>query len=518
MKNLLIITFLICISLPLFSQSKLVSIENDKIFGKNFKTNSDIIGTNYLFSERIENSYIDTISNLLTLQLRGITKNGKYLQNSGNIALFDLTNKTEKWSKKINYQLSSIFQLSNVIIQKTGIKSYCLDIENGSEKWEVKNSINYVNSHHKIGTGYKVNTFANNTNKLEGIDLTNGKPIWEREINREYGWNKIYNLNDSIVLVVSSGLHSINLKNGSGWDYNTITGKNDYTSTIVANTVGVALGVLTGTYVIPYGQHDVVRDIVSNILIKNGNIYFASKENIVRLDQNGQVNWSFNLPKDKTSKSSIFIIDNVIYMVNKGYAFFGNRQIDFGAPFITAFDKETGIQKFFSQTNDNKKQIIGYKVYNNEIILLYNDKIAKYSMADGSLVLEKNIDITSFGELQFIISDQTFIKSETKYIPLISTDSSKIYVYTKNGKTLEIDGKLELTNQIENDQLYFNYLKTNKLKFLAKGNETVVIDDINLKIADLSVSKYTILIGSKLYNIKDNNIEEINIKELLNEY
>ena len=34
--------------------------------------------------------------------------------------------------------------------------------------------------------------------------------------------------------------------------------------------------------------------------------------------------------------------DSVIFMINKGMAFMGYRQLDFGKPFIAAFDRQSG--------------------------------------------------------------------------------------------------------------------------------------------------------------------------------
>ena len=52
-------------------------------------------------------------------------------------------------------------------------------------------------------------------------EILPGKKI----LNGGCGWNDILYLNDSIVLIVAAGLHAINIKNGTGWDYIAITGK-----------------------------------------------------------------------------------------------------------------------------------------------------------------------------------------------------------------------------------------------------------------------------------------------------
>jgi hypothetical protein len=86
-------------------------------------------------------------------------------------------------------------------------------------------------------------------------------------------------------------------------------------------------------------------------------------------------------------------------MVNKGYAFMGNRQLDFGTPFIAAFDKNTGKQLFLTTLNSKKDQVNGFKIDKEAIILILNDRVLKYSMANGANILEKPFDIALTGEL-----------------------------------------------------------------------------------------------------------------------
>ncbi len=514
MEKIFTIGLFCLISLTIFAQEKLPIINNEIIAGRNYKANLDIKAREFIFPERIDNSYMDTTTNLLTIQLRGTSKNGKWLNNSGNVILYDLPNKKEKWVKKINYQQSRIEQFDNVIIQTIANKSYCLNIENGENQWEVKNTVNYVDPLQKIGIGYKLKISTGYTNTLEGIDLTNGNPIWKREISREYSWNDIIHLNDSVIVVAAAGLHSINLKNGTGWDYNTITGARDYKSTVAANAVGAALGVLTGTFVMSTGS-DLVREIVSNVLVDSLNIYFASKEKLSRLDPNGQIKWTYPLEKDLASKSSIFIKDSILYMINKGYAFMGNRQLDFGTPFIASFNKNTGKQLFFSSMDGKKEQIAGYEIDKGKIFLVFKDRVAKYSMTDGSLISEKSIDIATLGELRYFIGAQVYIKSDSTYNSLASADSAKHFLYTKTGKILVMNNEMDILNQMEDSQLYICYLKTKKYRFLAKGNETTVIDQENRKVADLKASGKAILIGSKLYDMQEKSFLEIDIPDLI---
>jgi len=60
---------------------------------------------------------------------------------------------------------------------------------------------------------------------------------------------------------------------------------------------------------------------------------------------NYEKKYIYKFPENIASKSTIFMDDSLIYMVNKGFAFVGNRQINYGTPFIASFEKQTGKQK-----------------------------------------------------------------------------------------------------------------------------------------------------------------------------
>jgi hypothetical protein len=513
MKGLITLVFLSFLGLTIFAQSEITILYNEKTIGKNNLTNKDIIAKEFIFPDRIHDTYLDTITNCITVQLRGTSKNGKWLNNKGNVVLYDLIQKKVKWSKKIYYQQSGIKQHSHLIIQTIANKSFCLNYDNGENQWEVKNEIYYVEPFQKKGIGYKFSSFSGADNILEGIDLTNGNTIWQREINNEYGWNDIFHLNDSIIVIVATGLHSINVNNGLGWDYNTITGEKDYTATAVANAAGVALGVLTGTYVMTIG-HNLVRDIVSNVLVDSINIYFASKEKIARLNYKGQVEWSTSIPKDLVSKSSIFIKDSLLYMINKGFAFMGYRQLDYGTPFIAEFDIKTGKQIFFNIINGKKDQINGFEINRDTLSLVFKNRVSKYSVLDGSLIIEKSFNPETYGELNYFIGSQVYVKTDSIYKSLSLSDTTKQYLFTKSGKIIVLNDKLEIVKQIDYDQLYIYYLWDNDYKFIAKDNKTTVLDKNNKSVANIDISRKTMKIGSKIYDVQDKSFVEIDLNDI----
>ncbi|PKP44493.1 MAG: hypothetical protein CVT95_10990, partial [Bacteroidetes bacterium HGW-Bacteroidetes-12] len=131
-KIILGLTFLM--SITGFSQKNQIQVlSNEKILGKSLVDSSDIKGFEYIFSDRIHETFLDTTAGFLTVQLRGLSKNGKWLNNTVNIVQYGIKNQKVLWSKKIAYQSSNLQQFSNTMIYTAANKSYCLDINTGNE-------------------------------------------------------------------------------------------------------------------------------------------------------------------------------------------------------------------------------------------------------------------------------------------------------------------------------------------------------------------------------------------------
>lgn len=170
MRKLFFLLLLLLSNSAYSQKSKISVVSQDKVLGTNLLNNTQITGTEYIFPERIHDFYIDTVSGYLTLQLRGVSSNGKWLSNTGNIVQFDLIQKQVKWTKKIAYQSAELQQFSNTMIYTLANKSTCLDIRTGQDMWEVNNSLYFVDPDLNLGIGYRYKLASGYTNDLEGIE------------------------------------------------------------------------------------------------------------------------------------------------------------------------------------------------------------------------------------------------------------------------------------------------------------------------------------------------------------
>lgn len=512
MKDLLVLITLIFFMAEVFGQSNLSIKNSEKVIGKNYVTGKDITAEEYVFPERIHNSYVDEDGQTLTVWLRGGSKNGVRLNNSGKVIMYNLSDQKEMWSKKINYQTSEVVQYDDLVIHKSSNNIACLDPLTGKDRWKVKNSLYYVDPTRKTGIGYRFNIMSGYTNLLEGINLSDGKKLWEREIKKDYGWNDVVPLNDSVIVVTAAGLHAVNLNNGSGWDLDAVTGEKDYKATIAANVAGVAFGLLTGSFMIATG-HNLVSGVASNTLVDEGNIYFASRKHIVCLTVDGDVKWMTDFPKKQVSSSVLFVKDDTVYMVNRGYAYLNGDRMDYGVPFIAAFDKNTGEQFFLNPVGTEKKRIEGFKLDDEFFYLISGNKIALCSARDGSFVSEKTLSVEETGNPSYFVGDQTFMQSDSIYIPVIASDSAEHFIFTDKGTIVAADKELNVVKQLTSDRLYTCCMTAENYRFLVNNRKTIIIDNNGAVIAEFEASANAFMVNSFLYDMRENSLIRIDVSE-----
>jgi hypothetical protein len=517
MIRLLILTLLVSLPTSLWAQKgSLTGTENDVVFGAILKTGQTLKGTRYTFDKRIHKCTMDSASHLAALQLRGIAKNGKYLESKGYISSFDLNTQQILWSRKVNYQFTSVSHKPSSFLLTNIDESICIDLHSGQNIFSLKKHIYYQNDKYKVALGYGTNGMLTSAEQtLIGYDLQNTQVLWKRKLTREYTWNDAFLIDDSTLMVVSSGLHTVNLRTGKGWDYNAITGSKDYTKTGIINGLGIGLGILTGTFVMATG-HDVVSGLVSNVVSDSASYYLASQDKLVRLDHSGKEIWVVPLPKEMASCSFLFKKDSALILINKGSASFGRRTVPAGKVFLASYSLQNGKSNFFITIEQPKAQLTDISVTSDTIFLSTKTDILKASLKDGSILATKENLIPEKEEIHTILSKRQLFTAlnDSVYRNIAQTDSSFIPVYTSQGKILLIDAQLNIKQEKTYNDFYIAYLQKDGLTFISNKDKTIVLNKDGIAVAELKASLSAWLQGDILYETHDNTLNAINIKPL----
>lgn len=442
--------------------------------GKNELTGEKIKSRKCSFDGFISNVFLDTIQNTITIQTHDISNNDKRLKQFGDLILCNAENMQIKWHRRMHYLTDAIVQNSNLLIFTRANKGHAIDLNTGEDKWNLYDNIFYVDPNLNIGLGCRSDITHDLSDQLEGIDLTDGSRVWKRRIMSLYGWHGMTHLSDNIILVIAGGLHTVDVKTGEGWDYHAKMSENDPATPFAIN------------------------EAFSNILLKDGDIYFASASKISRIGTDGSVKWTKKLDRKQTSRSSIFEQGNTIYMVNYGLAYQGIRPILYGQPFIAAFNKETGDQLYQIPLGNKETRVHDYVVKNDLLYVLFKNKIFICQLNNGTILKEAQPDTKETGDMVSFIGDNAYV-NETKGLHRLADDDSKTYIVTSKSVYIALDEAMNYLDTVNAKQLYFNFHTEKGYKFLCSTENTIIVNDANRTIANIE-SSHPSVIDNKLYS------------------
>ena len=506
MRKTIAITFLVFVSMTVFAQT--VTTSSKQVVGKNIINGKEILGIKYQFSDPIYNCKCDTANNRFIIQLRGI--DGKHYKNNGSVLVFDLKTQQILWFKELNYAKQEVEQYENVLFITSEKKIERINMTTGETMWTTNCRLLSTIPNLNISLGTKYNAFMDKYEKIKAIDLNTGKISWERGIDYNYGINGVMNLNDTAIIFKAAGLHQMNLKTGKGWDYDAVTGTFDYRKTVGANVAGVALGLLTGAFIVSTG-HDLVSETISNVASDSLNYYFASKEYIAAINHAGKLVWKTKLPSE-TSSSTLFYKKDTIYMINFGEAKYNGKTVDYGKPYLGAYDKKTGNRLFMNIRTESKNPILEYLLSKDSVELYFRKGVGKYSLRNGYSTKDISFDEKETGNLSYEVSHSIiYTKSDSTYKNLSEQNPKSMFFMTTKNNVVQLNENFEIERTIKLNDLYLKKLKTENCVYLYLDKSISIINKDHLKIGEMNLGENLMKIGNKLYEINENYITEIEL-------
>lgn len=482
--------------------------------GENYLTGERIVAKEYVFPEKIYDWSLIGSTGELILQLREVSNNGKRWTNDGKLVSWNLKEQKKNWSQRISYTEPVMLCSNLLLFHNNQGERMCFDVLSGGFKCSPKRPMVYLHPVSNVGIGYYSDS---DTHRLEGIDLNNGHPLWKKKIKLQYGINDIHAVSDSTILVSCAGLHYLNLRNGTGWDYDAKTGIKDYSTSVGATVAGTIVGLLTGVYTVFYG-YDVFGELCSNVLMENDRIYFADMERLSCLGDDGSVKWVREFARNTLSKSILFEHGtDTLIMVNLGYGYFNGNIKSYGFPFIEAYDKETGNPLYTCKIGVEDYPVRNFSLRDDSIVVLFRDKIARYSLTKGTYLVQQYFSDIATGELTSFMNYNACMQYGGRYIPLVVAYPERTALQGAD-KVFILDDELDVIDSIDNERIYYPIFTIGEYNFLSDDKEIVAVDCNGNETARIEGGYAAFVVENRMYILSIESLKEIDISGFFPDY
>ena len=492
-------------SAPLFSLT-------DTTAGTSHITGYPVAATRYVVPGKLSGWHWDGHSNNLLLELKEPDGKGISFTNKGTLNMVDMETKNVKWARPINYNSSEVRLLGNYYFLSEKKKNYRVDPETGEVLWANRNEFYFIDPFLNIGVGYPLQSLSN---KLTAVDLSNGKELWRKKVNRISGWDDAYMLDDATLLISVDGIQAVNLKNGKGWTYKADTSTKEIGKMIGFNAINIILGLIFDYYEVQT-EPDTYSDMVSNMLIDPlENTILASKDRISKIDKSGTIQWSTSLPEKKTSKSSLFLIDNNVFMINRGYAQYNRNFSTVGTPYFASFDLQSGKQLFLASLADKNEFIRNFLVVDDRLFVVFDDKITAHSISDGSVITEKTFALHDGELLDAFVYSGIYWKGNEPFFQELATDfSTHNFMMTSTGRIFVLTNNLETVMVYDQPDLYHK-VTGNSQYTLVSNNDTdfILLDNSFVPVGTIKASPDLLMKEDNLFYFDADSFWEINLNQ-----
>jgi outer membrane protein assembly factor BamB len=510
MKYLKTLVFLLFFS-NTFAQNQLKIDSLEKEIGKNLSLKTTIKGIEYAFPKEVYK--VSGVGDYLTVQLRPYK--GTSYKRKGLLVGLNIGEGSVAWKRKIKYEafmtqfdVERVWQYDSTLLFVHKDENQCLDIATGQIKWELGNYdiLKFFQSNQALF--FRRSSSQKDTNNLIIVNTKNGTIKWQKTYQTKDVISSMCILNDTSLLVSSNGLNTFNMQSGNGWKYNTVAGKKTH---VFVYPLGVGIH--------SHSRYHIFSEMISNPMIEDSCVFIAGKETIAKVSLlTGEHIWETPLPKNITSKSHIFSHQNLVIMVNYGFASYEGTYKRYGTPYIAAFDKVTGKQLYLIKLQHTSSNVLGIDYSKGFLTVVFAKSVRQFDFVNGkerNQIDNRKADISSFRGFP---SSQVYIKSgDLSLVNLWESDSSKMYVLTSNAQCLVLDQNLNINSRIEEAQLYTQYMEYNGFKFLGSNTQTIVVDSNNLVVARIGLSVKAKLIGHYLYEFRLNKLMRVDVANCIGE-
>lgn len=437
--------------------------------GQNFESSTPIssilIETD---QELINYHHLGSNSNKIMLFLGTRNKKGR-LNTYGTITLVDFKLKKVIWQFEVDWNKDQPSYNNGIFYKKHDITKYAFNAYNGEILVELSDNQNLIlrDSINKIdiisSLTYEVKKYSEGTFKyvrqLRGENYETKELIWKsHHYVRLEDDVEIYRIDKENILFKESGMRMINLNSGPIWNLEMFFTRKLYRQTnewnvsdllfsgslILSPLAAGAYNQISGAY-----NKEVVSELKSNLLMEDDIFFQAGRKLLVAYSTDSVRLWKNELVDEYASKSELFIEGDTLYLLNLGGALNGSFTMEFGKPYISAYNKYNGEEYFFSKlTSRVRDPINSYEIKKDNMYCVFNKRISKTSLTNGQEIFNVEIDTSKYGiPLKFIGSEDYWMIGDN--FEAIN-DTISILIKTSKDVILHVNaenGSIEKTTQ-----------------------------------------------------------------------
>lgn len=328
--------------------------------------------------------------------------------------------------------------------------------------------------------------------------MLTGNIIWEREIDRTFGWREMFPLNDSTMIISGSGIHSLNFKDGKGWYIKQKSGKDK-------------LNLWTGTKRFYNLGSNIVRDTIDKTM-------YQAAEEIIKFDETGKTIWRRDLPIKEMSKMYLWEDKSSLYLLNTGGSEEANLGYShIGKPYFMSIDKKTGDKLLKTYIELSKKDYVIDVKYNGpeNIQVLTKNELYGLDFLNGKIKSKITLLKDIFGKHKSLIKAECYTLQNGSFVSLL--DEFEFGIHNQKEETLHFLSENRKFTNLTFDEVYIKreLVKDKLYLYHSIEKNSFLLDEQGQKIAELDMLNRPSIMNDKLYSVKDNIMRIHDLKQLL---
>jgi hypothetical protein len=190
----------------------------------------------------------------------------------------------------------------------------------------------------------------------------------------------------------------------------------------------------------------------------------------------------------------------------------GRNRIEYGKPFLSCFDKNTGKQYFHIELSSSGDQIIDAN-FTSSLNLFYNNRIERFSFIENKIIDTILIDTDKYGFLNQKLSEFIYFQdTDSTFMNIVLSDTSLFNFSSESKFIIQLDKNFEVVNKISEDELFFLNGNYKQFKFITDNKKIIVVNGIDKIVAVLDGLNHFRIVGDYMYAVKENELFIIDIR------